>query len=101
VTFAKFLFIYYGEKMMDKANIKETREAMWKEKEQIKTSRITKCLIMEEQVVKCAIERHVRAPFVATWSTTTFKEARIHLHQSFQASYKSQKSMYKSFNQQC
>lgn len=86
--------------MMDKANMKEIREAMWKEKEQIKTSRIANRLIMEKQVAKCAIEKYVRAPFVATWSTTTFREARIHLHQSFQVSYKSQKSMYKSFNQQ-
>ncbi len=84
---------------MDKANIKEIRKAMWKERQEIKTNRIAICLIMEEQVAKCAIERHVRAPFIATWSTT-FKEARNHSHQSFQVSYKSQKSMYKSFNQQ-
>jgi hypothetical protein len=55
---------------------------------------------MEEQVAKCAIEKHVKAPFVATWSTTTLMEVRNHLHQSFQVSYKPQKSMYKSFNQQ-
>jgi hypothetical protein len=86
--------------MMDKENTKENKEAMWKERKEIKINRIAHRLIVEEQVAKCVIERHVKAPFVATWSTTTLKEARNHLHQSFQVSYKSQKSMYKSFNQQ-
>jgi hypothetical protein len=40
---------------MDKANIKEIRKAMWKERQEIKTNRIAICLIMEEQVAKCAI----------------------------------------------
>ncbi len=94
-------YLYIMENnLMDKANIKEIKEAMWKERKEIKTSRIANCLIMEEQVTKCAIEKHVKAPFVATWSTTTLMEARNHLHQSFQVSYKPQKSMYKSFNQQ-
>jgi hypothetical protein len=33
--------------LMDKANIKEIKEAMRKERKEIKTSRIANCLIME------------------------------------------------------
>lgn len=48
---------------MAKATIKKTRKTNHKEKEEKKTNKVVDCLVVEEWVTMCAIERHARVAF--------------------------------------
>jgi len=45
---------------MAKTTVEETRKTKHKEKEEKGTNKVIDCLVVEEWVAKCAIERHAR-----------------------------------------
>jgi hypothetical protein len=59
VIFVQYLNILQ-KKSMAKTTVEETRKTKHKEKEEKGTNKVVDCLVVEEWVAKCAIERHAR-----------------------------------------
>lgn len=62
MIFVQYLNILQ-KKTMAKATINKTRKTNHKEKEEKKTNKVVDCLVVEEWVTMCAIERHARVAF--------------------------------------